>query len=262
MSTELRFSINSLNSIKDNSFNEYSEIIKQAYDNFNEIRSSITGDAYLDLAWCKTATYMDNLACKRDNMLNWFTNYIENAQRLENSLPDSKFSVIEKTTSRIYKNHGSLSLSNVDLSSYMSTKKGAKIEKPAPVVTPSASSSGSSGSGTTKSSTDSSKSSTDSSKSSTDSSKSSSKQRSSKSVGSNNKSTSSSTGRPISTKKTSSAINTSVDKRFQSPSKTTSAINTSVDKRYQSPAKTTSAINYKTDKRFTAKGSGAPNTSK
>ena len=101
MSTELRFSINSLNSIKDNSFNEYSEIIKQAYDNFNEIRSSITGDAYLDLAWCKTATYMDNLACKRDNMLNWFTNYIENTQRLENSLPDSKFSVIEKTTSRI-----------------------------------------------------------------------------------------------------------------------------------------------------------------
>lgn len=121
----LKINYTKLKSLKSD-FDSFGVSLCSAYRDFYSLKSTVSKDGYLNYGWYKVICMFQKVMKKRDNLDNWWTNYMYNLKNIENQLPDNTKFSIKTVTSKKYAGSSSFQSLNAkkpSLSEY--AKKGA-----------------------------------------------------------------------------------------------------------------------------------------
>lgn len=121
----LKINYTKLKSLKSD-FDSFGVSLCSAYRDFYSLKSTVSKDGYLNYGWYKVICMFQKVMKKRDNLDNWWTNYMYNLKNIENQLPDNTKFSIKTVTSKKYAGSSSFQSLNAKkpiLSEY--AKKGA-----------------------------------------------------------------------------------------------------------------------------------------
>ena len=120
----LKINYTKLKSLKSD-FDSFGVSLCSAYRDFYSLKSTVSKDGYLNYGWYKVICMFQKVMKKRDNLDNWWTNYMYNLKNIENQLPDNTKFSIKTVTSKKYAGSSSFQSLNAkkpSLSEY--AKKG------------------------------------------------------------------------------------------------------------------------------------------
>ena len=120
----LKINYTKLKSLKSD-FDSFGVSLCSAYRDFYSLKSTVSKDGYLNYGWYKAICMFQKVMKKRDNLDNWWTNYMYNLKNIENQLPDNTKFSIKTVTSKKYAGSSSFQSLNAkkpSLSEY--AKKG------------------------------------------------------------------------------------------------------------------------------------------
>ena len=97
----LKINYTKLKSLKSD-FDSFGVSLCSAYRDFYSLKSTVSKDGYLNYGWYKVICMFQKVMKKRDNLDNWWTNYMYNLKNIENQLPDNTKFSIKPVTSKKY----------------------------------------------------------------------------------------------------------------------------------------------------------------